>query len=82
MKKLVIYQAIVVMLLIMTCQIAVGANATQTASDPSVIEWASANIDLIFGIALAISEFLGATPWLKGNGIIDGIIKVARLLKR
>lgn len=82
MKKILIFQTIVTMMLVLTCQIAICGDAAQVASNPSAVEWAKGNIDLLLGITLAISEFLGATPWLKGNGIIDGIIKIARLLKR
>jgi len=53
--------------------------ATATAS-PSIMAWLQTNQAAIFGLALAISEFLSLIPGFKGNGILDTIIKALKLL--
>jgi len=56
-----------------------AASATATAA-PSIMAWFQANQAAIFGLALAISEFLALIPAFKGNGILDTIIKALKLL--
>ena len=51
-----------------------------TVPAPSIIDWFTLYKAYIFGAALAISELLGVTPWFKGNGIMDTIIKGLKLL--
>lgn len=38
------------------------------------------NIVLILSVALGVSEALALIPALKANGIIDGVIKVLKVL--
>ncbi len=56
--------------------------ATSTAAVPqvSIIDWSRQNCAAILGIALGISELMGASPWFKGNGVIDSIIKSLKFL--
>ena len=56
------------------------AVAAAAAPAPAFMDWFSKNLVNIFGIALAVSELLGASPWFKGNGILDSIIKSLRYL--
>lgn len=48
--------------------------------DPSIVAWFSLYKAYIFAAALALSELLAVTPWFKGNGLLDTIIKGLKML--
>lgn len=48
---------------------------------PVVADWFQTNLTLILSLALAVSELLAVTPWFKGNGILDSIIKGLKYLQ-
>lgn len=78
MKKLfsVLMSVIFVMLcmaFVFICQAADTAAAAETSQ--SLVEFFSTNAVIILGAALAVSEVLALIPALKGNGILDSIIK-------
>lgn len=56
------------------------AVATTTTQSVTFLSWCQAHTAAIFGIALAISEFLAMIPSLSGNGILDAIIKALKVL--
>ncbi|MDD5107576.1 MAG: hypothetical protein PHC49_18430 [Desulfuromonadaceae bacterium] len=56
--------------------------AAAAAQTPSILTWAMANSAAIFGVALAISEFLALIPGFHGNGILDAIIKALSTLSK
>jgi len=60
--------------------VAPGTTQTAATAAPSIMAWFQANQAAIFGLALAISEFLALIPAFKGNGILDTIIKALKLL--
>jgi len=89
MKKMSIVRS--VMLAAIICSIAPFAFAADpaattaaapaaAAADPSLFAWFVANKAAIFGVALAISEFLTLIPGFKGNGILDTIIQALKVL--
>jgi len=83
MKKMSVAKS--VMLAAIICAIAPLAfaadpAATTAAADPSLFAWFVANKAAIFGVALAISEFLTLIPGFKGNGILDTIIQALKVL--
>ncbi len=84
MKKMFVAKS--VMLAVIICAIAPLAFAadpaatTTAAADPSLFAWLIANKAAIFGVALAISEFLTLIPGFKGNGILDTIIQALKVL--
>ncbi len=59
---------------------AVALAAPAPAASVSILDWFRQNNALILGVALAISELLGATPWFKGNGLLDSIVKSLKFL--
>ena len=61
-------------------QEAIEVVANTTTPQASVIDWFRQNTVLILGIFLAVSELLGASPWFKGNGVIDVLIKSLKFL--
>ncbi len=85
MKKMSVVRS--VMLAVIICSIAPFAFAADpvtttaaVAADPSLFAWFVANKAAIFGVALAISEFLTLIPGFKGNGILDTIIQALKVL--
>lgn len=59
------------------------AAATAPAAsqpDPSIVAWFSLYKAYIFAAALALSELLAVTPWFKGNGLLDTVIKGLKML--
>lgn len=42
------------------------------------MEWVQANWGYIVAVLLAVSELLAVIPQLKGNGILDSIVKVLK----
>ena len=58
----------------------VAAVPTVVAASPSFMDWIMGNKTAIFGVCLAISEFMSLIPAFKGNGILDTIIKALELL--
>lgn len=57
-----------------------GTTPATATTTPSIMAWFQANQAAIFGLALAISEFLALIPAFKGNGILDTVIKALKLL--
>jgi hypothetical protein len=56
------------------------AIAVTPAPTVSFLVWLKANIAVILGIGLTLSELMGASPWFQGNGIIDSISKSLKFL--
>ncbi len=50
------------------------------APTASFILWAKENLAAILGVCLALSELMGASPWFKGNGLIDSVTKSLKFL--
>jgi len=77
MKKRLISILILLMIVVLVIGLALPVMAATAVgpSPPSVIDWVRDNLSYILGLALAVSELLAATPWFKGNGILDYIIK-------
>lgn len=74
-----------VLLLVMLASVAMGVDAVPVpvpapAVSISVLDWFKANTAVVIGLALAISEVLALIPGIKGNGIVDAIIKALKVL--
>ena len=74
MKKVLIM--FIVGIVAMVAGIVSGADVVPgaqvaTVAAPSFLEWMTANLTALLGVALAVSELLGSIPALKGNGIVD-----------
>lgn len=55
---------------------------TGTAMEPvTFTDWFKENLTYILAAALAVSELLAVTPWFKGNGILDSIIKALNFFR-
>lgn len=81
MKSLSRCFPMVVLLLVMCVAGAFAETAPAAApAAPSLFDWFMANKTAVFGVALAISEFLSIIPAFKGNGILDTIIKALQTL--
>ena len=76
MKKLIL--AAVIMSIMAT--VAAGADATAPAATGGALAWFSDNKVAVIAAALAISELLALVPGLKGNGILDSIIKILKVV--
>jgi hypothetical protein len=59
---------------------ALAAEAVAPAAAPSFQSWLMANTTPMLVLALGVSELLGSSPWLKGNGIIDTIVKFLKFM--
>jgi len=59
---------------------ATAAAPAATQPDPSIVAWFSLYKSYIFAAALTLGELMAVTPWFKGNGIIDTIIKALKML--
>jgi len=79
MKRLIAFIVFAAVLTIATLSGAADQAAT-TTTDTGAIAWITANSAAIFGLLLAISEFMALIPGLKGNGILDSIIKTLKAL--
>lgn len=82
MKKNSILKLLVllVLALVSTSAVAADAGAPAVVASQSGLEWFQANSAVILAAALALSEVLALIPALKGNGILDAIIKGLNLL--
>lgn len=86
MKKII--SLLVLIALIIIAAVAFGADAALVAAPAaapiaqgvSILEWFKQNASVVLACALAVSELLGATPWFKGNGLLDSIIKSLKYL--
>lgn len=50
------------------------------AAKPSFMAWVTANLPIILGVALALSEALAVIPQFQGNGLLDTVIRSLRAL--
>jgi len=78
-KSLALISTLIVCLIVAVAPCVAGQAAT-TTTDTGAIAWITANSAAIFGLLLAISEFMALIPGLKGNGILDSIIKTLKAL--
>lgn len=71
--------------ILLACSIAFGTEAPApaiAAQSPSIMTWIMSNSAAIFGVCLAISEFMALIPGFQGNGILDAIIKALTVLSK
>ncbi len=83
------FSFLILFILVMLSAFAWGADvvpvvapvaALSATPSASFLFWAKQNLTVILGLMLALSELLGSSPWLKGNGIIDSIIKCLKFM--
>lgn len=59
---------------------AMAADSALTIANPSVLDWFRLNIVAVLTVLLALSELFALMPWFKGNGILDAIVKILKLM--
>ena len=79
------FSYIICILMLLVSAVSFGADsvpvtAVPVVADASLLVWAKANLTGILGVLLAMSELMAASPWFKGNGILDSITKSLKFL--
>ncbi len=79
------FSYIICILMLLVSAVSFGADsapatAVPVVADASLLIWAKGNLTGILGILLAMSELMAASPWFKGNGILDSITKSLKFL--
>lgn len=82
-RKVMMLLTLTLLFVVTVTLAAFGADPAPGAAAPvapALADWLMLNKAAIFGVCLAISEFLSLIPGFHGNGILDTVIKALRML--
>ena len=95
MKTLGFLISLITVICLCVVAIALGADPVAVVATPPVILppvvvppvvqasfllWAQQNLTAILSVCLGIGELMSLSPWFKGNGIIDSLVKSLKFL--